>query len=75
MLHWAQQLEIDSRQPRLRARIQAIILSPALGDQAYFLSVAHVGLNPREAVGLVNTCGLLVTYLDRACKTGEITLD
>ncbi len=43
MLHRAQQFGIDSRQPRQRARIQAIIFSPALGD-----SSAPSGRAPRS---------------------------
>jgi hypothetical protein len=41
MLYRAQQFGIDARQPRQRARIQAIIFAPALGDQAHLLCVSH----------------------------------
>src|SRR6266576_2320372 len=41
MLHRAQELRIDSRQPRQGSRIEAIIFSPALDDQAHPLGVRH----------------------------------
>src|SRR5256884_81749 len=41
MLHRAQELRIDSRQPRQGSRIEAIIFSPALDDQARPLGVRH----------------------------------
>jgi hypothetical protein len=41
MLHRAQELRIDSREPRQRSRIDAIIFSPALDDQAHVLCVRH----------------------------------
>jgi hypothetical protein len=48
MLHQAQQLGIDSRQPCQCARIQAIISSPALGDQANLLGVPHDHFVPQR---------------------------
>ena len=48
MLHRAQQLGIDSYQPGQRSRIQAIVFSPALGDQAHRLSVRHDHFVPQR---------------------------
>src|SRR5437660_3685163 len=52
MLHRAQELRIDSRQPRQGSRIEAIIFSPALDDQARPLGVRHdhfVPLPPQQS--------------------------
>ena len=48
MLHRAQQFGIGSRQPRQCSRIQAIIFSPALGDQVHLLGVRHDHFVPQR---------------------------
>jgi hypothetical protein len=44
MLHWTQQLWIDTYQSRERHGIEPIILPPALTDQAHAACVRHDGL-------------------------------
>ena len=49
MLHRGQELRIDSCQPGQRSRIQAIIFSSGLDDQAHLLGVRHRHLGLTKA--------------------------